>query len=82
MAELSKPSSAARAIIGSQQFRPTESSEKVREMNGAEQFNALVVRRDDHGSFSRQIETLTAADLPSADVRIRVEWSSLNCKDA
>lgn len=82
MAELSKLSSAAWAIIGSQQFRSTESSEKVREMNGAEQFNALVVRRDEYGSFSRQIETLTAADLPSADVRIRVEWSSLNYKDA
>jgi len=45
-------------------------------------FQALVVRETADGSFVRNIETRTVADLPEGDVLIRVHYSSLNYKDA
>jgi acrylyl-CoA reductase (NADPH) len=48
----------------------------------AETFRALVVRKTADDGVSRAIERLTAADLPPGEVLIRVEWSSLNYKDA
>jgi putative YhdH/YhfP family quinone oxidoreductase len=44
-------------------------------------FQALVVRERD-GSFTRQVENRTVAELPAGDVLIRVRYSSLNYKDA
>ncbi len=45
-------------------------------------FRALVVSKQDDGSFSREIATRPLADLPNGDVLIRVHYSSLNYKDA
>ncbi|HEV3415764.1 MAG TPA: alcohol dehydrogenase catalytic domain-containing protein, partial [Pirellulales bacterium] len=45
-------------------------------------FRCLVVRKSADGAVSRGIEELSIADLPPGDVLIRVEWSSLNYKDA
>ena len=44
-------------------------------------FRALLARADGD-AISATIETLTAADLPPGDVTIRVEYSSVNYKDA
>ncbi len=46
-----------------------------------EEFKALVVREEGNKYF-RKIETRSIADLPAGDVLIRVEYSSLNYKDA
>jgi acrylyl-CoA reductase (NADPH) len=45
-------------------------------------FRCLIVRKSATGAVSRGIEELSIADLPPGDVLIRVEWSSLNYKDA
>lgn len=45
-------------------------------------FIALVVRETDDGRFTREIETRQLSALPDNDVLIRVEYSSLNFKDA
>ena len=45
-------------------------------------FKALVTREKADGSFSRQVETRTMADLPDGEVLVRVHYSSLNYKDA
>ena len=45
-------------------------------------FQALVVREDTAGKFTRRIETRSVAELPPDDVLIRVQYSSLNYKDA
>ncbi|HEV2969215.1 MAG TPA: oxidoreductase [Pirellulales bacterium] len=45
-------------------------------------FRCLVVRKSAAGAVSRGIEPLSIGDLPPGDVLIRVEWSSLNYKDA
>jgi acrylyl-CoA reductase (NADPH) len=45
-------------------------------------FPALVVRRDDAGVVSSQVEEITVDDLPPGDVLIQVACSSLNFKDA
>ena len=50
-------------------------------MNDLE-FKALVVREDPQGGFHRAIEERTVDDLPEGEVLIRVEYSSLNYKDA
>jgi acrylyl-CoA reductase (NADPH) len=44
-------------------------------------FNALVVREAD-GSFTRQIERRSLADLLPGEILVRVHYSSLNYKDA
>jgi putative YhdH/YhfP family quinone oxidoreductase len=45
-------------------------------------YKALVVRENDSGDFSTDIEIRNTADLPEGDVLIRVHYSSLNYKDA
>ncbi len=45
-------------------------------------FPALVVREASGGIFERSIEQRTDDDLPGGDVLLRVEYSSLNYKDA
>lgn len=45
-------------------------------------FEAFVVRETAPGVFEQSIETPTTDDLPSAELLIRVEYSSLNYKDA
>lgn len=47
-----------------------------------EAFPALVVRRDDSGDVTCNVETLSKDDLPSGDVLIEVDYASLNYKDA
>jgi acrylyl-CoA reductase (NADPH) len=47
-----------------------------------ETFRCLVVRKSADGVVSRRVEELPIAELPRGDVLIRVEWSSLNYKDA
>lgn len=46
------------------------------------EFKALVVREKSDGVFASAIETRQVADLPDHDVLIRVDFSSLNYKDA
>jgi putative YhdH/YhfP family quinone oxidoreductase len=45
-------------------------------------FRCLVVRKSADGAFSRAVEELPVSDLPGGDALLRVEWSSLNYKDA
>jgi acrylyl-CoA reductase (NADPH) len=45
-------------------------------------FKALRTQKNDDGSFSTAVETLSTADLPAGEVLIRVQFSSLNFKDA
>ena len=45
-------------------------------------FQALVVREGAAGPFTRAIETRSVAELPPGDGLIRVQYSSLNYKDA
>ena len=45
-------------------------------------FQALVVSTNEDGSFQRDIQWKTFADLPDGEVIIRVQYSSLNYKDA
>lgn len=46
------------------------------------EFNALVVRESEDGKFTRKIETKKIDDLPEGDIVVKVEYSSLNYKDA
>lgn len=48
----------------------------------AKQYRALVVRGDDEHGFHRAVEERSMADLPAGEVLIRVQFSSLNYKDA
>lgn len=48
----------------------------------SEAFRCLMVRRDDAGKVTAEVESITKADLPPGDVLIKVECSSLNYKDA
>ena len=48
----------------------------------ADVFNALVVRASEDGTYLRKIEQRSTDDLPDGDVLIRVNYSSLNYKDA
>jgi acrylyl-CoA reductase (NADPH) len=50
-------------------------------MNQETVFKAFVVREQD-GSFQRTVEKRRLADLPPGEVLIRVQYSSLNYKDA
>ncbi len=52
------------------------------ELNMKETFKALVVREQSDGSFQRSIESMQASSLPDGEVTIKVEYSSLNYKDA
>ena len=45
-------------------------------------FQALVVREDAPGQFTRAVEMRSVDNLPPGDVLIRVQYSSLNYKDA
>ncbi len=46
------------------------------------EFQALVVREADDGTFTRAVETRRIEDLPPGDLLIRVAYSALNYKDA
>lgn len=48
----------------------------------AHRFRALVVDERPDGSFTRSVSERCVADLPAGEVLIRVEYSSLNYKDA
>jgi acrylyl-CoA reductase (NADPH) len=48
----------------------------------AEAFDALVVEAGEDNAYLRQIKKRTIEDLPDGDVLIRVNYSSLNYKDA
>jgi len=50
-------------------------------MTTQDSFNALVLRQDEEKKTVATLETLTVADLPDEDVRVAVEYSSLNYKD-
>lgn len=45
-------------------------------------FQAMVVRESEPKTFTRAIEERSIGDLPPADVLVRVNYSSLNYKDA
>ena len=45
-------------------------------------FRAMVVEETAEGNFSRQIQTRKLSDLPKGEVLIKVDYSSLNYKDA
>lgn len=44
-------------------------------------FSALVVEKDAEGTTHAAVKTLTEADLPSGEVLVRVEYSTVNYKD-
>ncbi len=48
----------------------------------SDQFRAFFVVKTDDGQFLRQVEERSLADLPPGEVLIRVQYSSLNYKDA
>ena len=50
--------------------------------NLPESFRAFVVDRPDGGAFTRGIREMRTRDLPPGEVTVRVEWSSVNFKDA
>lgn len=45
-------------------------------------FQALVVEVDSKGNYHRSIQTRTVDELPAGDVLVKVQYSSLNYKDA
>lgn len=45
-------------------------------------YNAFVVSETSDGEFAGEIRTLDTSDLPAGDVLIKVQYSSLNYKDA
>lgn len=51
-------------------------------MPPSQPFNALLVRSKDKQLESCQVENLTLNDLPAGEVVVRVEYSSINYKDA
>src|SRR6266571_63349 len=51
-------------------------------MDTSTSFKALVVEKTDAGLFVRTIRRRTIADLPQGDLVVRVNYSSLNYKDA
>ncbi len=48
----------------------------------AHKFRALIVEEESGGSFIRTVAERCLADLPAGEVLVRVEYSSLNYKDA
>jgi len=51
-------------------------------MSIPQEFTALRVSENSDGGFDRNLKRMKIADLPDNDVLVRVEWSSLNYKDA
>jgi acrylyl-CoA reductase (NADPH) len=51
-------------------------------MTANQNFRAIVVRQDENKQLHSAIETLSQSDLPEGEVLVRVEYSSLNFKDA
>ncbi len=51
-------------------------------MDTSTPFKALVVEKTDDGRFVREIRERRIADLPPGDLVVRVNYSSLNYKDA
>ncbi len=49
-------------------------------MSAEDQFNALVLNKDDDG-VSSSIQSLTVDDLPEGDVTVAVDYTTLNYKD-
>ncbi len=47
-----------------------------------DQISCVMVRRDEAGQVSAAVEQISTDDLPAGDVLIRVDYSSLNYKDA
>lgn len=47
-----------------------------------ERFKAFRVTEDEDGFFSRSIETVKQPTLRKGEIRVKVEWSSVNYKDA
>ena len=45
-------------------------------------FRALVTKQNKDGKFENIVEQKTTKELPEGDLLIRVEYSSLNYKDA
>ena len=45
-------------------------------------FKALIVKKSDSGKYIRSIEQKKISDLPDHNVLIKVNYSSLNFKDA
>ena len=48
----------------------------------AETFRALVAEKQDDDTVERSVRELNEDDLPDGEVTVRVEWSSVNYKDA
>ena len=48
----------------------------------ATEFKALIVEEPEKNNFIRRIGTKSTDDLPKGEVLIRVDYSSLNYKDA
>jgi acrylyl-CoA reductase (NADPH) len=44
-------------------------------------YEALIVRKTEQGTFSQALEQRSTADLPAGELLVRVRWSSLNFKD-
>ncbi len=44
-------------------------------------FNALIVRKNDEGKTSAQVEQISVDDLPHGEVLVAVEYSTVNYKD-
>ncbi len=44
-------------------------------------FNALMVRKNDEGKTSAQVEQIAVSDLPEGDVLVAVEYTTVNYKD-
>jgi acrylyl-CoA reductase (NADPH) len=74
-----RESSIRPAIAPSMTRNRTQTPPKV-----PETFNAMIVDRDDAGTVTRSLQSRPLADLPGGegDVLIRVDFSSLNYKDA
>lgn len=51
-------------------------------MNETKQFRALWVEETDTGGFTRRVILRSTGDLPDGEVLVRVQYSSLNYKDA
>jgi len=50
-------------------------------MAAIQDYEALVVRKGDNGTFTQRVERRSTADLPVGELLVRVRWSSLNFKD-
>ncbi|MDQ7071178.1 MAG: acryloyl-CoA reductase [Rhodobacterales bacterium] len=44
-------------------------------------FNALIVNKDDEGKTDAEVQKITLADLPEAEVTVAVDYSTVNYKD-